>query len=102
EGIALSSRILLPKSFYATGSVLFDLDRYLTQRIVNPAADTSRWSVSGASVGLGYRDECTDFAIQASRSYNYSNGQDPHVTTVLMRLVLRDVGGTSISQRTNN
>ncbi len=47
EGVYMKSRVDLPQNFYVTGSVLFDLDRYLTQKIANPTADKSPWSVSG-------------------------------------------------------
>ena len=101
EGMHLKSRIDLPKNFYVTGAVLFDLDRYLTQRITNPAADKNLFSVSGTSLGVGYKDECTDFSLTYSRAYNdYTSGTNQRTTTYMMRLVLKDLGDTTLAQRT--
>lgn len=103
EGLFLTGLVTLPRQFYATGSVVFDLDRYLTQKVANPASDVSRWSVAGAVVGLGYKDECTDFSLTVARAYSSaSTGQDPRITTFLMKLTLKDLGETSLSQRTGN
>ena len=101
EGVFLKSRVDLPNNFYATGSVLFDLDRYLTQKIVNPAGNTSPWSVSGTMLGVGYKDECTDLSLTYSRTYNdYLSGTNQRTTTYMMRLELRELGDTSIARRT--
>ncbi|MCZ8183501.1 MAG: LPS-assembly protein LptD [Beijerinckiaceae bacterium] len=101
EGVYLKTHIDLPKNFYATGSVLFDLDRYLTQKIVNPAGNTSPWSVSGTMLGVGYKDECTDLSLTYSRTYNdYLTGTNQRTTTYMMRLELRELGETSIARRT--
>ena len=101
EGVFLKSKIDLPKNFYVTGSVLFDLDRYLTQKIANPAADKGPWSVSGTMLGFGYKDECTDFSLTYTRAYNdYLSGTNQRTTTYMMRLVLKDLGDTTFAQRT--
>jgi LPS-assembly protein len=101
EGVYLKSRIDLPKNFYVTGSVLFDLDRYLTQRITNPAADKTLFNVSGTSLGIGYKDECSDFSLTYSRAYNdYTSGTNQRTTTYMMRLVLKDLGDTTLARRT--
>lgn len=102
EGIYMKSRVDLPRNFYVTGSMLFDLDRYLTQRIVNPTGNTSRWSVAGTSLGFGYKDECTDFSLVYSRSYNdFQSGTNLRTTTYMMRLELKDLGDTTLAQRTS-
>ncbi|MCZ8374293.1 MAG: LPS-assembly protein LptD [Beijerinckiaceae bacterium] len=101
EGVFLKTHVELPNNFYATGSVLFDLDRYLTQKIVNPAGNTSPWSVSGTMLGVGYKDECTDLSLTYSRTYNdYLTGTNQRTTTYMMRLELRELGETSIARRT--
>ena len=101
EGLFLKSKVDLPKNFYVTGSVLFDLDRYLTQKINNPTADKGPWSVSGTMLGLGYKDECTDFSVTYTRAYNdYLSGTNQRTTTYMMRLVLKDLGDTTFAQRT--
>lgn len=101
EGVYLKSRVELPHNFYVTGSVLFDLDRYLTQKITNPAASSSPWDVSGTLLGFGYKDECTDFSLTYSRTYNdYLSGTNQRTTTYMMRLELKDLGDTTIARRT--
>ncbi|KAF0227279.1 MAG: LPS-assembly, partial [Beijerinckiaceae bacterium] len=102
EGAYLKSKVDLPRNFYVTGSVLFDLDRYLTQKIANPAADKNRWSVAGTLLGFGYKDECTDFSLTYSRAYNdFTNGgTNQRTTTYMMRLELKDMGDTTFAQRT--
>lgn len=102
EGLSLGGQVLLPKSFYVTGSLLFDLDRFLTQQITNPGApDSGPFSVAASGIGVGYRDECTDFLVSYQRSFSPAVGSRD-VTTYMLRLVLRDLGETSVSQRTQN
>ncbi|MCA0401483.1 MAG: LPS-assembly protein LptD [Proteobacteria bacterium] len=102
EGLFVKAKIDLPKNYYVTGSVLFDLDRYLTQRIVNPAGNTSQWSVAGTMLGVGYKDECTDFSLTYSRTYNdYLTGANQRTSLYMMRLELKDLGDASLAQRTS-
>ncbi len=101
EGVYLKSRVDLPQNFYVTGSVLFDLDRYLTLQLANPASDKSRWSVAGTMLGLGYKDECTDLSLTYARTYNeYFSGTNQRSSTYMMRLELKDLGDTTLAQRT--
>lgn len=100
EGVHLKSRIDLPRNFYVTGSVLFDLDRYLTLRTVG--IDKDRWSVAGTALGFGYKDECTDFSLLYSRTYNdYIGGTNLRTTTYLMKLELKDLGDSTLARRTS-
>jgi LPS-assembly protein len=102
EGLLLKSQIDLPRNFYVAGSVLFDLDRYLTQRIANPAGSYTPWSVAGTTLGFGYKDECTDFSLTYSRiHHDYSSGTNQRTSVYMLRLELKDLGETSISQRTS-
>lgn len=103
EGMNLAGKILLPKNFYATGSVLFDMDRYLTRQLSTPGYTADNpWSVSATSLGFGYKDECTDFSLSYSRAYNdYLTGANRRTSVYMMRLVLKDLGETTLSQRTS-
>ena len=101
EGLFLKTKIDLPRNFYVTGSLLFDMDRYLTQKITNPGVEKSPWSVSGTMLGFGYKDECTDLSLVYSRQFNdYLTGTNQRTTTYMMRLVLKDLGETTLAQRT--
>jgi LPS-assembly protein len=103
EGLKLTSTVQLPRNFYVTGSVLYDMDRYLTDRVTaatfNQTYSGSPWQVAATTLGFGYRDECTDLSVVYSRSvdgqlvntgagYVQSNARS---TTVLVRLVLREL-----------
>jgi hypothetical protein len=102
----------LPQNLYVAGSVQFDMDRYLTQRsVANTLGQTysgTQWRVAATMLGIGYRDECTDFSVTYSRSNSdyllltAAGGQPTNRTTstILMRLTLRDLIETQISNRT--
>lgn len=101
EGLFLKGKLDLPRNFYVAGSVLFDLDRYLTQRIANPGGSYTPWSVAGTTLGIGYKDECTDLSLTYSRiHHDYSSGTNQRTSVYMLRLELKDLGETSIAQRT--
>ncbi|MCA4924388.1 MAG: LPS assembly protein LptD, partial [Methylobacterium sp.] len=112
EGLFLQSKVDLPQNFYVAGSVLFDMDRYLSQRAVaNTLGQTysgTQWRVAATTLGLGYRDECTDFSVTYTRansdylSLTAAGGQPTNRTTstILMRLTLRDLIESQFSNRT--
>jgi LPS-assembly protein len=103
EGLQLSSTVRLPYNFYVSGSVLYDMDRYLTDRITaatfNQTYNGSPWRVAATTLGLGYRDECTDLSFVYSRSndgqlINTGAGLLPYnksTSTYMVRLVLREL-----------
>jgi LPS-assembly protein len=114
EGVMVMSSIQLPRNFYASGGVVYDLDRYLSDRAAAISAGNtgyrgSPWRVSGVIAGFGYRDECTDFSISYVRSLNSQllpttggvTQYTRNVTTVMMRLELKDLGEAQLSQRSN-
>ncbi len=112
EGLFLQSKVDLPRNFYVAGSVLFDMDRYLTQRAVastlGQTYSGSPWRVAATAVGVGYKDECTDFSITYTRAntdylvLTAAGGQPTNriTSTILMRLTLRDLIESQISNRT--
>lgn len=99
EGLHLKSRVDLPRNFYVTGGVLFDMDYYLTQRVAK-GKDSGIWNVSGTMLGLGYKDECTDLSLTYTRTnYDYLSGTNQHSSTYMVRLQLKDLGEANLSKR---
>ncbi len=98
EGLFLNTRVELPRNLYLTGGVLFDMDYYLTQR-VHKGRDSGIWNVSGTTLGLGYRDDCTDLSLTYTRTnFDYLGGTDQHSSTYMVRLMLKDLGEATLSQ----
>ena len=90
EGILSSSALKLTDQWYATGSVLVDLTRYLYD--VAPQK-TSVFSPTAFSVGLGYKDECTTMTVSfISGLTDNGTGNKTRSQTVLFRLELRTLG----------
>lgn len=116
EGVYMRATVQLPHNFYVSGGVVYDLDRYLTDRATAAASTTPNayknepFRLTGLTASLGYKDECTDFSLTYSRSYNSSlsvisagtvQQLNRNSTTVLMRLVLKDLGEAQLSQRSS-
>lgn len=104
EGVQLASTVQLPRNFYVSGAVLFDLDRYLTDR-ANVAVNgglynNTPWRVAATSLGFGYKDECTDLALLYSRSIaDATSISQGTTTTYMVRLMLKDLGDVQYSKR---
>jgi LPS-assembly protein len=123
EGLMTSAAIGLTPRWSLTGSLLFDLDRYLTFRdtfaaaytayaatiAANPLAPVaapvyrrpSDYTPLSTSLGLQYMDECTTFGISYSaspREIALSNGEKERVQTLLVRLELRTLGEANVKQ----
>lgn len=111
EGVYFRSVVQLPRNFYVSSSIVYDLDRYLTDRATVGTSGTpyknTPWRLAGATLALGYKDECTDFSLTYSRSINdllaaSSTGviaTNRVSSTYMMRLVLKDLGETQYSVR---
>ncbi len=106
EGLALSSTVKLPNNWFVSGSVLFDLDRYLLDRDITanllatgqPAAkyNTSPFRPASVGLGFGYIDECTTFTVNYTRAVSDTVGTVRTTnSTVLLRLELRHLGEAS-------
>ena len=118
-----SAAIGLTPRWSLTGSLLFDLDRYLTFRdtfaaaytayaatiAANPLAQISApvyrrpsdYTPLSTSLGLQYMDECTTFGISytaSPREIAISNGEKERVQTLLVRLELRTLGEANVKQ----
>jgi LPS-assembly protein len=105
EGIYASASYKFTPNWYVNGSVLFDMDRYLTQRDVFAASPTtvaykgSSFYPASLSAGFGYGDECTIFSVNYSTQYrDAATGAKQHTQTVLLRLELRTLGQVGFKQ----
>jgi LPS-assembly protein len=103
EGLAISNTLSLPNNWAVNGNVLFDLDRYITDRDLvaanagNPNFPTrynnTPFRVSGYGLGVTYADECTVFSIQYSRSTTDTVGTQKQTSSaVTFRLELKNLG----------
>jgi len=101
EGLAINNSVALPNNWSVNGNVLFDLDRYITDRDLVAAVPTfsatrykdTPFRVSSYGLGITYADECTVFSVQYSRSITDAVGtQKVTSNTVLFRLELKTLG----------
>jgi LPS-assembly protein len=113
EGLLGAARWDITPNWYVSGSVLLDLDRYLvareTYRVAydaNPATavyDREKVAyVAGMSLGLGYMDECTTFAVSYSvtpRDVTLTSGEREQNHTIAFSLELRSLGEVGYTQR---
>ncbi len=124
EGLLTSATVNVTPRWSVGGSLLFDLDRYLSFRDTFTAAYTNYAAALAAGVpasqltvpvyrrpsdytpistglNLQYMDECTTFGISYSaspREIALSNGEKERVQTVLVRLELRTLGDANVKQ----
>ncbi|MGL4728755.1 MAG: LPS-assembly protein LptD, partial [Bosea sp. (in: a-proteobacteria)] len=120
EGLFVSQSLEVVKGWTVRSSVLFDMDKYLLDRetfatnyinwvnypgiLAQPARPKSDLLYpTSIALGLQYRDECTIFDVNYTRSRadRFNGGkQDGH--TLLFRLELRTLGGVNYTQRFGN
>ena len=103
EGLVGSASYNVTTNWSLSGSVLVDLDKYTDARRAFEAGgllaqyqeDRLR-SISGASVGVSYIDECTTLSVTyAMTPRQLANGTTESDKTVLVRLDLRTLGQTN-------
>lgn len=103
EGLLASARWDMTPNWFVTGSILLDLDRYLTAREAFPVATPENaTTVAGMSLGLGYIDECTTFSVSYSitpRDITLSSGEKEQNHTIAFSLELRSLGEVGYTQR---
>lgn len=110
EGLLGTARWNITPNWYISGSLLLDLDRYLVARETflasNPATAVNNREnvayVSGMSLGLGYIDECTTFAVSYSitpRDVTLTSGEKEQNHTVAFTLELRSLGEVGYTQK---
>jgi LPS-assembly protein len=112
EGLYGSARLGITDNWFVTGSVLIDLDRYLTARdqfvtdyLANPSTAIYKrednLKVSSLSLGIGYIDECTTFSLQyimTPRDVALASGEKDRNQTVMFSLELRTLGEVTVRQ----
>lgn len=101
EGWNNAITVRLPNNWYVNGGVTFDLDRYLSDRAFHQAYPTlyptyrnTPFRVSAVSLGLGYRDECTDFSFNMVRQVSDTvlDGTTKTGSLFMFRLELKHLG----------
>ncbi len=115
EGVSFSNTLKLPNSWYTTGSVNFDLDRYTYDRdyaellryygntTIPLKYDRSPFRMTSYSLGIGYIDECTTFAVTYSRALAENIGAArTTASTVFFRLELKHLGQLNYRQVTGS
>jgi len=110
EGWLNTAKLQLPNNWYVSGSLLLDMDRYLRERanhladpVTYPTYNNSPFRVAATSLAIGYQDECTDFALQWSRSTNdVVTGDKKSGSLFLMRLELKHLGQSQYRSSTGN
>ena len=122
EGLGPGATFSVTPNWSVSGSVLFELDRYLENRDTFAAnyaqnlqnggqalANTTvyrrgdLYSLASTGLSLGYRDECTTFSINYSMTPRLAaTGERSDDRTVLVRLELRTLGQTGLSQNFSN
>jgi LPS-assembly protein len=112
EGIALSGGVKLGSFWSVRGSVLYDLDKYLSDRTTvaaynnafplapKPLPSTPRFAVSAVSLGVRYHDECTTFDVSYVTSFRDSSEGTRERTnqSLMFRLELRTLGAVNFTQ----
>ncbi|HEY8566468.1 MAG TPA: LPS-assembly protein LptD [Beijerinckiaceae bacterium] len=112
EGLLAAANLELTPNWSVTGSVLFDMGKYLIDRETfvrnyNPAVPSTTiynrsayFNPSNVSFGVQYADECTTFSVTYSSGVpdNVSTGTKQTERSVLVRLELRTLGQTSFRQ----
>jgi LPS-assembly protein len=106
EGIMGSANYAVTPPWSIGGSVLVDLDKYLVTKqqfqegLITAAQRDPVWSVTGTTLGLTYRDECTVFNVSYSMTpRQLGNGTTESDKTLLVSLQLLTLGEANIRQR---
>jgi LPS-assembly protein len=73
EAVSVSSYVRLPENWFVSGSLLVDLDQYITDRdtaALNGLTSYKKtlFRPTAMSLGVGYTDECTTFSLTYIRS----------------------------------
>jgi LPS-assembly protein len=96
EGVSISSTYNFTDHYNVSGAASWDLSRYLLDGQLNTKTD--RLVPATYSVGVGYTDDCTTFAVRYISGYEYGAGVLQHSNSVLLSLTLRTLGGATVNQ----
>ncbi len=99
EGLSLSSRYKFNKNYYAQGNITFDMSRHLYPPALISYSNPGPFAVAAYGAGVGYQDECTDFSVLYTSTYqDYGSGSLVRNQTILLQLQLRTLGGTKVTE----
>ncbi len=100
EGVSFAGGLKLGQFWSARGSVLYDLDKYLSDRALTPSKRSPQWSISAMSLGVKYEDECTTFDVSYISSFTDTSEGTRERTNqgILFRLELRTLGAVNFRQ----
>jgi LPS-assembly protein len=112
QGLALNAKYNLTKNYFVSGTVTFDMSRYLYNNLtpyptltttytgVNLQGAAPVFSVAAMGFGGGYQDECTTFLVNYTSNYQQqtNTGLPARNQTVMVSLQLRTLGSVSFNQ----
>mgnify|MGYP001251395990 FL=1 len=101
EGLTAQATVKLPRNWYVQGGVSFDMDRYISDReysraypLLYPTYKNTPFRVANMNLGIGYRDECTDFSVNWTRAVSDTvlDGTTKTGSTFWFKLELKHLG----------
>jgi LPS-assembly protein len=108
QGLSASGKYDITKNYFLTGTVTFDMSRYLYNSLTNPTSVYYATTLTGSNLigsaplfsvatlggGIGYQDECTTLSINYSQIYQPQSytGLPARSQTVMVTLQLRTLG----------
>ncbi|MBI1981497.1 MAG: LPS assembly protein LptD, partial [Methylocystis sp.] len=108
QGLSASGQYNITKNYFMTGTVTFDMSRYLYNSVTNPTlapftttltginliGSAPLFSVATLGAGIGYHDECTTLSINYMQIYQPQSytGLPARNQTVMVTLQLRTLG----------
>ncbi len=111
EGVVIGTTYGLPNNWFVTGSISYDLDRYIYDRdsfLVQAAPlkfntyNNSPFRPASYGLGIGYVDECTTFSLSYTRmTSDFLGTSKTTSSTFLFRLELKHLGQLNYRQTIN-
>ncbi|BDV40390.1 LPS-assembly protein LptD [Methylocystis bryophila] len=112
QGLAFNAKYNLTKNYFVSGTVTFDMSRYLyngltlyptlytTYTGINLQGTAPVFSVAALGFGGGYQDECTTFLVNYTSNYTTqtNTGLPARNQTVMVSLQLRTLGAINFNQ----
>jgi LPS-assembly protein len=106
QGLSATGRYDITKNYFLTGTVTFDMSRYLYNALttipattvpitgINLTGTAPLFSVATLGGGIGYQDECTTLSINYSQIYQPQSytGLPARNQTVMVTLQFRTLG----------
>lgn len=107
QGLSIVGRYDFTRNYFATGSVTFDMSRYLYNALtsnsslqnttltgINLLGTAPLFSIASLGAGLGYHDECSTFTVNYTSVYQPQSftGLPARNQTVMLSLQFRTLG----------